>query len=144
VYDYLDKCAATPAGIKIDDRGCPIPIKEKVSIELNVEFASNSPIVKNAYHDHIQKVANFLTAYPETKAEIEGHTDSRGSEKYNRDLSQKRAENVMKHLISNGIDPSRLRAVGYGESRPIADNNTKEGRERNRRVVAVISTMVTK
>jgi OOP family OmpA-OmpF porin len=144
VFDYLDKCPDTPKGIQVDAKGCPVPLKEKVSIELNVEFETNSPIVKNMYHEHIQKVADFLKAYPETEAEIDGHTDSTGTDKYNLNLSQKRAENVMKHLIDYGIDPSRMKAVGYGESRPIADNNTKEGRARNRRVVAVISTVITK
>lgn len=144
VYDFLDKCPDTPGGIRVDEKGCPVPIKEKVSIELNVEFEVNSPVVKNIYHDDIEKVANFMKAYPETTAEIEGHTDSRGTEAYNLKLSQKRAENVMKYLIDYGIDPGRLKAVGYGESMPIADNATKEGRQKNRRVVAVISTVITR
>lgn len=144
VYDYLDKCPDTPQGIKVDINGCPVPIKEKVSIELNVEFETNSAVVKNIYDERIQKVAAFLKAYPETNAEIEGHTDNVGSDAYNLKLSQKRAESVMKHLVSKGIDPSRMKAVGYGETRPVADNNTKEGRDRNRRVVAGISTIVTK
>ncbi len=144
VYDYLDKCPGTPSGIKVDQNGCPVPIKERVSIELNVEFATNSATVKNVYHDHIQKVANFLKAYPETIAEIEGHTDSRGAERYNLKLSQRRAQKVVEHMISQGIDPSRLKAIGYGESRPIADNATETGRQRNRRVIAVIATIIMK
>ncbi|MEW6600688.1 MAG: OmpA family protein [Nitrospirota bacterium] len=144
VPDYLDKCPDTPKGINVDANGCPVPIKEKVTIELNVEFDTNSAVVKNIYHERIQKVADFLKAYPATIAEIEGHTDSVGSDKYNLKLSQKRAESVMKHLAERGIDPSRMNAVGYGETRPVADNSTKDGRDRNRRVVAVISTVVTK
>ncbi len=144
VPDYKDKCPGTPAGIKVDAVGCPVPIKEKVSIELRVEFALNSAVVKGVYAGHIQKVANFLKAYPNTMAEIAGHTDSTGAASYNLQLSQKRAENVMKYLTSHGIDPSRMKAVGLGESMPVADNSTKEGRKRNRRVVAVISTIVTK
>jgi OOP family OmpA-OmpF porin len=144
VFDYLDKCPDTPKGIQVDAIGCPVPIKEKVSIDLKVEFEFDSAIVKNVYHEDIEKVANFLKAYPGTTAEIEGHTDNVGTDKYNLKLSQKRADGVMKHLVSKGIDPARMRAVGYGESRPIADNNTKEGRDRNRRVVAGISAIVTK
>ncbi len=144
VPDYKDKCPGTPAGIKVDAVGCPVPIKEKVSIELKVEFALNSSVVKDVYAGHIQKVANFLKAYPDTMAEIAGHTDSTGAESYNLKLSQRRAENVMKYLIGKGINPSRLKAAGYGESMPVADNSTKEGRQKNRRVVAVISTIVTK
>ncbi len=144
VFDYLDKCPDTPKGIQVDTNGCPVPIKEKVSIELNVEFETNSAVVKNIYDERIQKVSDFLKAYPGTTAEIEGHTDNVGSDAYNLKLSQKRAESVMKHLANKGIDPTRMKAVGYGETRPVADNSTKEGRDRNRRVVAVISAIVTK
>jgi len=144
VYDYLDRCPGTPAGIKVDSSGCPVPIKEKVSIELNVEFDFDRAVVRNIYEGQIRKVANFLEAYPGTIAVIEGHTDSKGSEQYNMKLSQRRAESVVKVLAEHGIDASRLRAVGYGESRPVADNSTEEGRQRNRRVVAVITTVVSK
>lgn len=144
IADYLDKCQGTLKGIKVDAKGCPLPIKEKVSIELKVEFVSKSPVVKNIYHEPIQKVANFLKTYPDTSAVIEGHTDSVGDSEHNLQLSQKRAENVMQHLIDFGIHPSRLRAEGYGESLPIADNSTDEGRQKNRRVVAVISTIIEK
>jgi OOP family OmpA-OmpF porin len=144
VFDYLDDCPDTPQGITVDNRGCPVPIKEEVSIELHVEFAFDRAIVKNIYHDHINKVANFLKAYPDTIAVIEGHTDNVGSEEYNLTLSQKRAENVVKHLIDYGIDPSRMVPKGFGESKPFADNKTEEGRQKNRRVVAVITTIVEK
>jgi OOP family OmpA-OmpF porin len=142
VFDYLDQCPDTPEGIKVDAAGCPVRIKEKVSIELNVEFDFDSAEVKNIYEEPIRKVTNFLAAYPDTIAVIEGHTDSKGSEEYNRKLSQKRAESVVRNLIDRGIDASRLKATGYGESRPVADNGTDEGRQRNRRVVAVITTIV--
>ncbi len=145
VYDYLDKCPGTPEGIKVDNKGCPVPIPKKVSIELKVKFDTNKAAIKPIYHDHIQEVANFLNAYPETVAVIEGHTDSTGSEEYNLKLSQKRANAVRMHLINNfNIPHWRLDAKGYGESRPIADNKTKEGKQLNRRVTAVISTTVKK
>ncbi len=144
VYDYMDNCRGTSTGIKVDTSGCPLPIKEKVSIEMNVEFDSNSAIVKNAFHDHMEKVSNFLKTYPEAIAVIEGHTDGAGDDRHNLQLSQQRAENVLKHLVDYGIHPSRLKAEGYGESRPIADNSTEEGRQKNRRVVAVISIIIEK
>lgn len=144
VADYLDKCPGTLSGIQVDAAGCPVAITEKVSIELSVEFEFNSAEVKNVYGEHIKKVANFLATYPNVNAVIEGHTDGVGSDAYNMKLSQKRAENVMKYLAGHGIAPERLKAEGFGESRPIADNNTDEGRQKNRRVVAVISTVVTK
>ncbi|RJR15504.1 MAG: outer membrane beta-barrel domain-containing protein [Nitrospiraceae bacterium] len=144
VFDYLDKCPDTPIGIKVDAAGCPLPIKEKVSIDLKVEFEFDSAIVRNIYQEHLERVAKFLKQYPQTKAEIEGHTDSVGTDQYNLKLSQERAKNVMQHLINSGVDPSRLNAVGFGESRPVSDNSTSEGRQRNRRVIAGISAIVIK
>lgn len=144
VADYLDKCPGTLSGIQVDMTGCPVPITEKVSIELNVEFEFDRAEVKNIYGEHITKVANFLSTYPDVNAVIEGHTDSKGTDAYNMKLSQQRADNVMKYLVAKGISASRLTAKGFGESMPISDNNTDEGRQKNRRVVAVISTVVTK
>ncbi len=144
IYDYQDNCPETAAGIKVDTAGCPLPIKEKVSIELNVSFATKSAVVKNKFHDDIKKVSNFLKTYPDTIAVIEGHTDNVGDDENNLKLSQQRAENVMRHFVDYGIHPSRLRAEGYGESRPVADNSTEEGKQKNRRVVAVISTIIEK
>jgi OOP family OmpA-OmpF porin len=144
VYDYLDKCPGTLMGIPVDESGCPLPFKEKVSIELKVEFDFDKADIRSIYDEHLQKVINFLVTYSETMAEIEGHTDSTGTDAYNLDLSQRRAENIMKYLISSGVDPSRLKAIGYGESMPVADNATRKGRQRNRRVVAIIATIVTK
>jgi OOP family OmpA-OmpF porin len=145
VYDDRDKCPNTPRGIKVDSSGCPVPLTEKVVIDLKVEFDFDKAEIKSVYNDHLQKVANFLSAYPNAEGVIEGHTDSMGTEEYNHKLSHKRAESVRQYLIGNfGVKAERLKAIGYGESRPIADNNTKEGRQRNRRVVGIISTTVTK
>jgi OOP family OmpA-OmpF porin len=71
---------------------------------------------------------------PALRVLVNGHTDSIGSEAYNQRLSEKRAKAVLDYLVGRGIDPSRLKAVGHGESRPIASNETEEGRARNRRV----------
>jgi len=71
---------------------------------------------------------------PTLRVLLEGHTDSIGAEAYNQGLSERRAKAVMQYLIKGGVDSARLSTVGYGESRPIAPNNTKEGRAKNRRV----------
>lgn len=142
VYDDVDKCPDTPKDVLVDNQGCPVTRQEPVSIELKVEFEFDKAKIKNIYNDHLRKVSDFLKQYPDTTAVIEGHTCSMGTEKYNLDLSRRRAESVVKHLISSGVGPSRLKAAAYGESRPIADNKTKQGRKRNRRVNAVISTIV--
>ena len=71
---------------------------------------------------------------PEASISIEGHTDSQGPDVYNQDLSERRASAVVDYLVSQGIDATRLSAVGYGETNPIADNETREGRAINRRI----------
>ncbi|MEW6600620.1 MAG: OmpA family protein [Nitrospirota bacterium] len=142
VYDEADKCPDTPLDVLVDDEGCPVTRQDTVSIELKVEFEFDKSKIKTIYNDHLKKVSNFLKQYPDTAAVIEGHTCSIGTEEYNLGLSRRRAEAVVKHLISSGIEPARLKVMAYGESRPIADNKTKVGRKRNRRVTAVISTIV--
>jgi OmpA-OmpF porin, OOP family len=139
VYDYKDKCPDTPYGLKVDEVGCS---HEKLSIALNVEFDTAKAVVKEKYNGEIKKVADFMKKYPSTKAEIAGHTDNIGKEEYNKKLSQARADSIKQYLIDKfGIDSSRLSAVGYGFDKPIADNATEEGRQKNRRVEAVLETV---
>lgn len=145
VLDSLDKCPDTPKGIKVDSSGCPVAIPEKVSITLLVEFDFDKAVVKPRYHDDLEKVANFLKAYPKTTATLEGHTDSIGTDEYNQKLSQRRAASVKQYLVDMfNIDAARLSAVGFGETQPVASNETAEGRQRNRRVVATIVTTIMK
>ncbi|KQC11515.1 MAG: hypothetical protein APR62_09780 [Smithella sp. SDB] len=116
-----------------------------VTIALNVEFDTNSAVVKEKYHNNIKKVADFMKTYPKTTAVIEGHTDNVASAEYNQNLSQARANSVRQYLINNfGIKASRLSAVGYGLTKPIASNDTEEGRQKNRRVQAVIKAVKNK
>lgn len=120
-------------------------MKEVASINLNVLFDFDKDNVKKIYHDQIKKAADFMAKSPDTVAVIEGHTDNRGTEKYNINLSMRRAESVRQYLIKNfGIAPARLTAKGFGYSQPIASNKTDAGRQENRRVVAVISAPVKK
>jgi len=87
----------------------------------------------------VNKLAEFLTEYPERRVKIEGHTDSRGTDAFNQDLSERRALSVSSALISRGIDPSRISSVGLGEAYPKASNDTSAGRQQNRRVEIIIS-----
>ena len=82
----------------------------------------------------LDNVGDALTKAPEIKVEIGGHTDSKGSDEYNQKLSERRAKSVVEYLTSKGIAGGRMTSVGYGESKPVADNATDEGRELNRRV----------
>ena len=145
VTDDKDRCPNTPRGIKTDRFGCPIPIKEKISIVLRVEFDFDKDAVRPEYHSNIEEVANFLKAYLNKDVDLEGHTDSQGSDAYNQDLSERRAASVKKTLVEVfGIDPTRIATEGYGESQPVATNDTFAGRQQNRRVVAEIETVITK
>jgi len=120
----------------------PAPMKEKVTISLNVEFDTNKAIVKDKYYDEIKRVADFMKEFPDTTCEIGGHTDNIASAAYNQKLSEKRANSVRQYLIDKfGIDGSRLTAAGYGLTKPIATNDTIEGRQKNRRVEAVMEAM---
>lgn len=145
VPDYKDQCLNTPAGREVDAQGCKLVLKESVEISLQVNFANNSADVTGEYNSDIAAVADFLKKYAGVSADIEGHTDSNGAESYNQSLSQRRAEAVKMILVNKyGIDAGRLQAIGYGESKPVADNGTAEGRLANRRVVAVMKAEVEK
>ena len=143
VANYLDKCTATESNLKVDDKGCPIASQETVTIDLQVNFDSNSDVVKPQYYSEISRVAEFMSQHKNTNVVIEGHTDTQGPAEYNRALSQKRAEAVAKVLVSEmKVAASRVTAVGYGEEKPLATEKTAADREANRRVVAKISATV--
>lgn len=121
-----------------------LPHDKVVTIELHVEFDLDKATLRPGYEEEINQVADFMLRYPETEALLEGHTCNLGSEAYNKDLSSRRAQTVKKYLVDTfAIDPARIKTRGAGENEPIADNSTEEGRMKNRRVVAVISTIVT-
>lgn len=145
VVDAQDKCANTPAAHKVDASGCSLKLTETVSIKLNITFDSGKSVVKPEFANEVAGLAKFMNEYEGTVVTIEGHTDSQGAESLNQKLSQSRADAVKAALISQyDISADRVTAVGYGESKPIADNATAQGREQNRRVVAQVSTDVTK
>ncbi len=141
VYDGLDKCPGTVSEARVDASGCEIPEIEyeflsKNKVELYVRFKLGRADIEEESIDLLNKVGDILTKWDGVNVEIGGHTDSSGSEAGNMRLSKKRAESVRDYLLENysSIDADRLADRGYGESAPIADNGTKEGREANRRV----------
>lgn len=145
VYDYQDNCPDTAANLKVDSKGCPQVLTETVSIELAVNFDTNSAVVKPQYFVEIKRVADFMAQYANTRVTVEGHTDDRGAAAYNQGLSQRRADAVSTVLVEQyGVSASRVEAIGYGEARPVADNTTREGRLANRRVVAQIRSDIEK
>jgi OOP family OmpA-OmpF porin len=163
VFDYLDKCPNTQANVKVDLNGCPLDsdmdgvfdgldkcpnsvknaIVDKdgceVKITLNVQFDTNKSDIKPEYVDEIKKFAEFLKRHPEVKVEIAGHTDSDGDRDKNIALSQKRADAVAEYLSTEfGIEKDRITAKGYGPDKPVASNDTEEGKNQNRRVEALL------
>ncbi|GGC64825.1 OmpA family protein [Marinobacter halophilus] len=139
VADYRDECPNTAAGATVDEKGCEGVTETIETIELRVQFPTNSSVIDATYDSEIRRVADFMEEYPETSVEIAGHSDSIGDAEYNRFLSQRRAEAVANRLTSVlGVDPERVSAVGYGEAEPVASNATPAGRTQNRRVEARI------
>jgi outer membrane protein OmpA-like peptidoglycan-associated protein len=110
-----------------------------VTFKSDVLFDTNSAALKAGSYDEISRVSQVLNQYPETTIVIAGHTDSTGSDTYNQQLSEQRAMAVKNALAGQGVNPARMSAVGYGESKPIADNNTESGRQTNRRVAITIT-----
>lgn len=133
VPNKFDKCPDTLPGTKVNKDGCV------ETIDLKINFDYDSSTIKPQYQSNLQQFSNILKQDKKLKAIIEAHTDSIASDEYNQALSERRAASVMNALNKNGIDLSRLEAIGYGESEPIATNETEEGRAQNRRVIGFIN-----
>ncbi|HEX2768519.1 MAG TPA: OmpA family protein [Geobacteraceae bacterium] len=115
----------------------PAPTMEELCMTLHIEYDTDKSIIKPAYYGEVEKVANFMKRFPQIKGTIEGHTDNIATAEYNVKLSQRRAAGVVKMLVEKyGIDKSRLKAMGYGLTKPIASNKTVEDRQKNRRTMA--------
>lgn len=131
VLNANDDCPGTPPGTRVDSRGCEI---QKVTALLGVEFGSDSDELTPASRQILDATAADLARHPDMRVEIAGHTSSTGPAEYNQMLSERRARAVADYLISTGLDADRFTVKGYGETEPVADNATREGRARNRRV----------
>lgn len=158
VPDYMDQCPGTPAGVEVDSRGCPLdsdgdgvpdyqdqcpdtPAGAQVNalgceaalVLRDVNFEFDSAQLTSSAEQTLSNVAEKLNSNVQVEVRLEGYTDSIGSEQYNQDLSQRRADSVMQYLISQGVNSDRITAVGYGEQNPVATNETAAGRAENRR-----------
>ena len=125
----VDVTAAPPAlKVKVEK-------EEKISIRERIQFETGKATLLKRSYVILDEVVGVMKSKPAIRrVRIEGYTDSVGSAQANLELSQKRAEAVMAYMVKKGIEARRLRAKGYGQERPVADNQTKEGRAQNRRV----------
>ena len=147
--DVEDACPLEPEVVngKLDDDGCPDSVDEQIEVQArrievreSVYFDTDRATIKQRSLALLDRIAVVLNAHPEiTKLSVEGHTDDRGSARHNLDLSARRAEAVRQYFISQGVDAKRLVATGFGESHPVGDNKTEEGRAQNRRVEFLIA-----
>lgn len=138
VLDSKDKCPNTAMGVVVNSLGCAKT--ETAVFKINVEFESGKTNLQDKYLSEVEELASLMKSNPDAQVEIAGHTDNTGSEKMNTTLSGLRAKSVADTLVQKyGIESSRIKSKGYGPLKPIADNNTLDGRKQNRRVEALIS-----
>jgi len=126
VFDHLDQCERTPKGARVDESGCWI-------IQI-IHFDTNKKDIKSSIYPYLEEITKVMNLNPQLRLGIYGHTDSRGRASYNLRLSKKRAQSVCNELLKMGISKDRFVINGFGHTRPIATNKTKEGRSKNRRV----------
>ena len=131
IVDSVDKCPDTPKGERVDNTGCPF--KKELLLQ-GVKFDTNSADLLPESIPVLNNAIATLKRYPEVNVEVAGHTDSRGSDAFNLNLSARRAESVLKFLQDGGVS-NAMTSRGYGERQPLASNNTDDGRQQNRRVV---------
>lgn len=154
VTDDLDKCPDTPAGTAVDADGCPLPAPkpectspepgQPITLEgcaagdkivlRGVNFEFNRDVLTVNARTILDSVSDAMNSATNVRVEVGGHTDAKGTDEYNQALSERRAASVVAYLTGKGIAADRMQSKGYGEAEPIADNETDEGRELNRRV----------
>ena len=136
IGDYMDKQEQafreelSGSGIDVIREGDNI----RLVMPSNITFATNQSYITTGFHQTLNDIAKVLIKFDKTLLSIEGHTDSTGSAQHNQLLSTQRAQSVQQYLISKSVEGSRLKITGYGESMPIASNNTASNRALNRRV----------
>jgi OmpA-OmpF porin, OOP family len=138
VADGADRCPGTLKGAKVDASGCVVE-EQKISLP-NIEFESGKTVLARGGKDKLEAVVEFLANQTEVQVDVFGHTDAQGKDSYNQMLSEGRAKAVVEYLVSRGIDAKRLSSKGFGESQPIASNETADGRAQNRRVELLLRT----
>lgn len=132
VVDAGDRCLGTSRGVAVDEKGCT---QQGAVTLVGVLFENASSTLVHSSTAALDRVAADLVKHPQFEIEVQGHTDSIGSNRYNLRLSQQRADAVREYLLQQGARASQVSARGYGEAEPVSNNESAEGRAKNRRVV---------
>ena len=136
VCDGCDLCPGTPPGLTVDTDGCPgIDPCSQMGVLEDVRFATNLSVLRPATKKFLDDLVDALKARPHLTMEIQGHCDNTNGQKWNEELSLKRADAVKAYFVDKGLDASRFTTKGFGDTKPTADNSTAAGRAQNRRVV---------
>ncbi|MCW8327185.1 OmpA family protein [Photobacterium sp. SDRW27] len=138
VINARDNCAETPLTAVVDNDGCPVYVKRAEENDVQVLFANDSSVIPNSFLPEIERMSDFLKKYPETHVELKGHASPVGRHQYNTQLSLKRAKQVRKQLIENGIAPERIKTVGFGDTMPVKSDSKEQSNTLSRRVVAKV------
>lgn len=135
IINSLDKCDNTASGVAVNKQGCEL--KSDISLS-DVQFKSGTADLDSNSKNKLDGIATTLKDNQHLNFEVAGHTDSRGNSTLNTRLSEARADSVRRYLVYRGVSSSRLSAKGYGSDKPIASNDTREGRSQNRRVELIL------
>lgn len=141
VVDSQDQCADTPMSEAVDSVGCTIYEDQEVTVNLLVTFPHDSAEVQNRFFDDIEEVSQFMKEYTDATVVLEGHASAPGDADYNMALSKRRAKDVAKQLVEDGISQSRITTVAYGEERLKNPANTAKANAENRRVEAQVTSV---
>lgn len=138
VINARDLCAETPRTAEIDNDGCGTKISASEEVSILILFNNNSAEINSGFQQQINTMSDFLTQYPETSVELQGYASKVGNSKYNLKLSKRRADNVRLALLNNGIDESRIKIVGFGDTKLADYGNDEISHARNRKVKATV------
>jgi outer membrane protein OmpA-like peptidoglycan-associated protein len=141
LIDDVMLCATT---VEPEPEPEPVPEPPKVGAVIKLDrvfFETAKWALLSESNEQLNELVSLMMEYPSMQIEIHGHTDSRGNDSYNQNLSENRTKSVFEYLVENGIDSERMKYIGYGEKKPIADNNVAEGRQLNRRVEFVVTSI---
>lgn len=138
VINERDLCPGTPLGAEIDNDGCGSYVDSSQEMQIRVLFANDSDVINPIFTQQIRELSDFLKEYPNTSIEIQGYASRTGTAEHNLDLSKRRAENVRKELMTNGISGDRVTIVGYGDTVLATQGTDQVSHALNRRVTATV------